>query len=201
MPFKSFKSRIEFYTFASMNEIDSLKEAVAGFFGRTLDSPNDFKVLSANIQTATQTLISPTTLERLFGYIDCDVKQRISTLSTLSRYIGYKGWSDFCEHKIQSDFISDITISSNELMIGDKVEFRWLPNRKCVVQYIGENRYLIIISENAKIKVGDSFSVLKFMLKHPLYVTNLRRANNPKGEESEYVAGYGTGLSYLSKIQ
>ena len=77
--------------------IDKLKEAVAETFGRTLDSPNDFDLLSIQIRNKTTDIISPSTLKRLFGYIQPSTIPRTSTLSSLARYVGYKGWSDFCQ--------------------------------------------------------------------------------------------------------
>ena len=81
---------------AEARNIESLKEHVAKAFGRTLDSPADFDVMSLSIRERTGEYISPTTLKRLFGYVKPATVPRTSTLSVLSRYAGYAGWSDFC---------------------------------------------------------------------------------------------------------
>lgn len=78
-------------------QIDALKDAVVGVFGRTLDAPTDFDALSSEIQKKTGEAISPSTLKRLYGYIKSATAPRPSTLSTLARYAGCAGWSDFCE--------------------------------------------------------------------------------------------------------
>ena len=77
--------------------IESLKGYVAKAFGRTLDSPSDYDSLSLSIREKTGEYISPTTLKRLFGYVKPATVPRPSTLSVLSRYVGYAGWSDFCQ--------------------------------------------------------------------------------------------------------
>lgn len=77
--------------------IESLKVHVAKAFGRTLDSPSDYDSLSLSIREKTGEYISPTTLKRLFGYVKPATVPRPSTLSVLSRYVGYAGWSDFCQ--------------------------------------------------------------------------------------------------------
>ena len=77
--------------------IESLKGHVAKAFGRTLDSPSDYDSLSLSIREKTGEYISPTTLKRLFGYVKPATVPRPSTLSVLSRYVGYAGWSDFCQ--------------------------------------------------------------------------------------------------------
>ena len=85
-------------------QIESLKRAVRDRFGRTLDSPADYDRLSLDIQEVTGEPVSPTTLKRLYGYVRPATIPRTSTLSVLSRYAGYAGWSDFCEKhgKIQA---------------------------------------------------------------------------------------------------
>lgn len=85
-------------------QIESLKRAVRERFGRTLDSPADYDRLSLDIQEVTGEPVSPTTLKRLYGYVRPATIPRASTLSVLSRYAGYAGWSDFCEKqgKIQA---------------------------------------------------------------------------------------------------
>lgn len=78
-------------------QIESLKRAVRERFGRTLDSSADYDRLSLDIQEVTGEPVSPTTLKRLYGYVRPATIPRTSTLSVLSRYAGYAGWSDFCE--------------------------------------------------------------------------------------------------------
>lgn len=75
--------------------INRLKSAIIKQFGRTLDAPTDYDLLSAAIQERTNETISSTTLKRLFGYLKPATVPRPSTLSTLARYIGFVGWSDF----------------------------------------------------------------------------------------------------------
>jgi len=85
----------------SNERIDALKAAVVETFGRTLDAPTDFDVLSSEIQNKTGEAISPSTLKRLYGYIKPATVPRPSTLSTLARYAGFSGWSDFCDRCIE----------------------------------------------------------------------------------------------------
>ena len=85
----------------SNRQIDALKDAVVGTFGRTLDAPTDFDALSSEIQNKTGETISPSTLKRLYGYIKPATAPRPSTLSTLARYAGFSGWSDFCDGCVQ----------------------------------------------------------------------------------------------------
>lgn len=79
------------------NHIEDLKEAVVATFARTLDSPTDFDALSADVAKRTGENVSTSTLRRLYGYTKPAVVPRPSTLSVLARYVGYAGWSEFCQ--------------------------------------------------------------------------------------------------------
>ena len=79
------------------DKVSLLLEAVRTKFGKTLDSGSDYDSLSLDIQRTTGEQVSGTTLKRLYKYIKRPTAPRTSTLSILSRYVGYAGWSDFCE--------------------------------------------------------------------------------------------------------
>lgn len=81
----------------SEEQIDLLRRTIIERFGRTLDSPTDYDMLSADIWECTGETISSATLKRLFGYLKPSTVPRPSTLSVLARYVGHTGWSDFCQ--------------------------------------------------------------------------------------------------------
>lgn len=83
--------------------IENLKQEIGLKFGRTIESAADFDLLSSAIQQATSETISPSTLKRIFGYVRSDAAPSATTLSILSRYVGYAGWSDFCRNYIPSE--------------------------------------------------------------------------------------------------
>lgn len=56
---------------------------------------NVFTELSETIQKETGVLLSVTTLKRIWGKVNYDNAPSISTLNTLSQFIGYKNWRDF----------------------------------------------------------------------------------------------------------
>ena len=91
----------KFYYFcivmSELSHIERLKEAVVATFARTLDSPTDFDALSADVAKRTGENVSTSTLRRLYGYTKPAVVPRPSTLSVLARYVGYAGWSEFCQ--------------------------------------------------------------------------------------------------------
>ena len=46
--------------------------------------------------------------------------------------------------------------------INDMVKISWLPDRMCSLRYLGDNRFIVVESQNAKLLPGDTFSTLVF---------------------------------------
>ncbi|MBO8465135.1 MAG: hypothetical protein IAB93_03955 [Bacteroidetes bacterium] len=84
-------------------QIECLKNEVCKKFGRTVEVSSDFSALSLSIQETTSESVSPSTLKRIFGYVKYGAEPSVATLSILSRYVGYAGWSDFCEKRTGED--------------------------------------------------------------------------------------------------
>lgn len=187
-----------------VNAIEQLRIDIKEKIGKSLDNPADFDYLSAEIQEMLHEYVSPTTLKRFYNYIPSDVVPRISTLTVLARFTGAMGWKDYCcelnsDKDCQSAFISRKCVKSSDLEPGNQVEIAWSPNRRCIFEYLGEKCYIVVSSFNAKIKEGDTFTTEQFLLEHPLYLNYLKRTEAPE-QLTSYVAGYKTGIIYLSVI-
>ncbi|MEG2555697.1 MAG: hypothetical protein RSA53_06340 [Odoribacter sp.] len=192
----------------SESEIEQLKANVEEKVGRPLKSPIDFDLLSYKVNEQIHEQISVSTIKRLWGYIQTQHTPRYSTLSTLARYVGFSDWDGFCrflQSKIQPEslFFTDKQILSTDLCQGTMLEIRWNPDRRCVLKYNGNNRFLVIESHNAKLKNGDSFSASQFLLNHPLVITDLQQESSSAKDEIpvNYIAGYETGLTKLILIE
>lgn len=127
------------------SEITRLKEAVAGTFGKTLDSPADFDALALSIQGKTGECISPTTLKRLFGYVKPATVPRTSTLSVLARYVGKAGWSDFSAQPVHQEPAeqpaqSEPSVPSAPVERKDGIR-KYLPPLDCSDHIINRYRY------------------------------------------------------------
>ena len=76
-----------------------LKKEVERVFGHPLKEARDFDELSQLLIKGTRERLSPTTLKRLWGYLkNEEVQTRPHTLDVLARFVGYKGYEDFCEN-------------------------------------------------------------------------------------------------------
>ena len=171
--------------------IEKLKQMLKLQFGRDMETPADFSDLSDDIRVKLKcSSISATTLKRLFGYIKYDKCISLSSLSLLARYLGYSGWNAFCmNYKSESDFISNQVIYSKNLSKGDSVAFEWNPNRYCLAEFLGNDKFLVRDAQNCKLEIGDTFTTTQFTLNNPLIITDLIQIRMPENSPKKYVAG------------
>lgn len=177
-------------------EIKELIKAVDVKFGKKPITPTDFTRLSDDIEYTTGIPISVSTLKRLWGYVKGCGNTRRFTYDILCRYIGAESWERFLQklndNGAQSDFYGAEILRSDSLTVGDCVEVAWQPNRHCKFRYLGNNRFVVELSENAKIDVGDSFRCEVFRAGQPLYLDDVCH----KGNLVAYVVGEADGVLF-----
>ena len=180
----------------SAPEILSLRQDIERDVKRRIRTPHDFEFLSGVIWERLHENLSPTTLKRLWGYIEGADTTRRSTLCLLARFLGYHDWEAYLtplseRTDVESDTFTAEGIRAEDLGIGDLVEVTWLPNRRCVFRYEGGTRFTVMENDNSKLHVGDTFDAACFLKGQPMYIDNLVRDTNPP---VSYVAGSRTGL-------
>jgi hypothetical protein len=127
---------------------------------------------------------------------------RLSTLNTLSRFIGYADWNAYLlaleqRDASESDMFQGEGLTLSSFQPGDLLEVSWQPNRRCVFRYLGDNQFIVLESKNAKLHIGDRFSTAAFIIGRPMYLDNVLLAD---GTRTSYVAGKRNGLSAVTKI-
>ena len=183
-------------------EIVSLRADIEQLMGRTMRTPTDFDWLNLRIWATCHEYLSSTTLKRLWGYIDGAENPRHTTLSILSRLLGYTSWEEYVASlstrlDVESEMFVGEGVRTDELQIGDRIEAAWRPNRRTVLRYDGDNRFTILEAENGKLHAGDTCSAVCFLVNRPMYLDNLVQDNqSPK----TYVAGKHHGLTYVRKL-
>ena len=181
-------------------EIAELKHRIETNLKRKMKTPTDFIFLSGAVFERTRETMSPTTLKRLWGYVDGADQTRNSTLEILSQFLGFNGWDQFIE-EINKDNGSDKVLSphidAKDLNVGDKVKVSWRPDRRCTFRYLGDQRFIVEQAENSKLKVGNTFRCGLFILGEPLYLSDLVQNNNPP---VAFVVGNRDGLCELNRV-
>lgn len=177
--------------------MEQLKSAIQKRINRTMESPKDFEYLSEQIQQQTGEYLSPTTLKRLFGFIPMDGTPRPSTLSILARYMGYSGWQDYLDKQhVESGFVTTSKILTSELSVGQKISLAWNPDRECLIEYLGEDRFVVIHSVHAKLQIGDQFTCAQFLLGQPMTAGDFKSIRE-QSTPNTYIAGAKSGLTKL----
>ena len=163
---------------------------------RKIRTPYDFEFLAGVIWERLHENISPTTLKRLWGYIDGADTTRRTTLCLLSQFLGYADWETYLQalalrSEVESNAFEGEGIRTEELTNGDRIEVTWLPNRRCIFRYEGGLHFCVEVAENSKLQQGDCFNAACFLIGQPMYLDNLlRKGHTPVS----YVAGSRNGL-------
>ena len=168
--------------------------------GNELRIPSDCEYLSLDIESKTGIRIGATTLKRLLGFAQDERVPHAGTLDAIARYLGFAHWEELSqiEDKGNSDFDApEEEIRSADLQLGANIEMTYLPDRKVRMQYLGNQRYRIVESENSKLLVGDEVEVQNFVLHHPLLVLNVWRDGESLGQ---FTAGRVSGLSSVKIV-
>ena len=183
-------------------EVIALRKEIEQHLGRSLQSPSDFEYFIGQIWEKQRQVISLSTIKRLWGYIDSNGQPRLSTLNTLSQFLGYADWSAYLvvlEQRTESEsaWFNGEGIRSSELTKGDLVEVSWQPNRVCRFRYLGDNHFVVESSKNAKLQTGDSFDAIAFTIGKPMFLDNLKRQ---ECVTTSYVAGKKNGITSVQLI-
>lgn len=178
------------------NALSLLKQNVEIVLGFNVKTPKDFARLSDLILKRQHTLVSPTTLKRIWGYLSETVQPRATTLDILARFIGHVDWCSFCQSvdkdpELQSNLVLSPTLSIKDLKLGQILTLRWLPDRECSVQYKGGRTFEVVEAFNTKLQVGDNFECCTFIENEPLYLDSLVHNG---GKPVTYVVGKKDGI-------
>lgn len=189
-------------------EITTLRMDIEREVKRKIRTPYDFEFLAGVIWERLHENLSPTTLKRLWGYIDGADTTRRTTLCLLAQFLGFADWEAYVASlatrtDIESTAFEGEGVHIDDLQKGDRVEVTWLPNRRCVFRYEGEAHFVVEEAENAKLHVGDSFDTACFLIGKPMYLDNLKSQMAhviSHMTNVSYVAGSKNGLNSVKKL-
>lgn len=184
-------------------EILQLRLDIEDSVKRKIRTPYDFEFLTGAIWERLHENISPTTLKRLWGYIEGADTTRRTTLCLLARFLGHADWETYMDalnHRkgAESEAFIGEGVHTVDLVKGQKVEVAWLPNRMALFRYLGDGQFEVVEAENAKIHQGDTFRCSFMLVGQPMYLDDLQQAG--REEPVGYVAGSRNGLTKVRII-
>ncbi|MDE7411445.1 MAG: hypothetical protein K2M94_05335 [Paramuribaculum sp.] len=174
--------------------IDRLVVAI----GRRLITSTDYQYAAEWIAYRTGQYVSPTTLKRIGGYLDEAVVTRRSTLDLLARALGYKDFGEFCSDTDKSSPDSDPAcgnwLDTSELKRGVRIELTWCPDRRCVIEFIGDDRWVVVEAVATRLKSGQCFRCNHFIAGEPLQILLEPSVLTPR--QAAYVCGKERGVRF-----
>jgi len=182
------------------SQIAALKISVENKRGHKIETRADFSILCLEIERTTNEHLSETTLRRLWGHMQGYDTVFTHTIDVLSRYLGFKHWENFCEDLTrqsgkESDLVSEgHSIDVNSLVPGDRIRIGWLPDRECIIEYLGEHRFKALECHHSTMKAGDTFECSLLILNHPLFADKFLHDGVL---HDRYVMGKDHGLTTL----
>jgi hypothetical protein len=183
-------------------EVIALCKDIEQCIGCALQSPSDFECLIDRLWEKQHQVFSLSTIKRLWGYVGSNGQPRLSTLNTLSQFLGYADWNAYLAHleqrsESESALFKGEGICTEDLSLNDILQVSWLPNRLCTFRYLGDNHFVVQSSKNAKLQVGDTFEAITFIIGKPMYLDKLKRQD---GTITSYVAGKRNGITSVQLI-
>ncbi len=167
---------------------------------RKLVTKGDFEYLHEQVKNRLGESISSTTLRRLWGFSNEGVTPSQFTLDVLARFLLYRDYEDFCQNagnkESQSGLCFGDKVETEHLNVGQLLRMSWLPDRMCLLKYLGEGQFVIQEALNTKLSVGDTFICHLFINNEPAYLDNL--FHNGQGP-LRYVAGKMSGV-FVEKL-
>lgn len=177
--------------------LESLCRRAEESFGRPVSTPSGFDALADSIFERTSVILSSTTLKRLWGYLDEQVIPRRSTLDTVARYAGWPDYASFAngDHpEIESGSVGSKKIRvDRDINPGERIKLYWLPNRVCLIEYLGESRWRVVSSEGTRLAPEDTFVCSLIIDGEPLYLDDLCHQGTRPGT---YVCGRKSGITF-----
>lgn len=164
--------------------------------GHDLRLSADCEYLALDIESVTGEHIGVNTLKRLLGFIDDEREPRISTLDVIARYLGFKSWEELHIYDDKSNSSFDSTsdeIRVQDLTVGQQIQISYLPDRRLIIEYQGNNTFLILSSQNSKLHDGDQITITHIVSGYPLLVSKVIRNSQSLGS---FTAGKAQGIAF-----
>ena len=165
--------------------------------GQDVCTPAGATVLQLDMEMETGIPIGLNTVKRLVGVLNADgITPRKTTLNAIAYYLGYTSWEKLIEKESNISsfggenpfvYMSDIKKNAN-------VEVCWEPNRRIIINHLGEGLYRVVESHNSKLMTDDLLSLKQLAVGFPFIASNVIRKDEKLGF---YQAAESAGITRL----
>ena len=164
----------------------------------------EYELLAEDILDTTGDSMGLNTLKRIFGRLNDGTNPTQKSLNIVARYLGHLDWKNY-EASLMHGAIQTFEIDTlgrghykhiyvDGLSQGAEVEFRYEPDGRMRLYYIGEFRFRVLFSSNNSLSVGNILVIYSFEEGRMLSV----RKVSDNGELTGFNIGcLNGGISYL----
>lgn len=173
-----------------------IQERLEETCGHVLRTPADCEFLVLDIESRTGEHIGINTMKRLLGFIDDEREPRMTTLDIVARYLGFDAWETlkvFDDRSNSSFETGENELRTDNLQVGQRIQVEYLPDRRYVLEYLGDQQFLMQTSENSKLQAGDVLTVTHFVEGYPLLIESVVRDGQSLGA---FTAGKAQGIRF-----
>lgn len=113
--------------------------------------------------------LSEDSIKRHFGFIGYKGKPNSTIRSLLARRLGYFGWDDFYEkathkHDPKNTFNTFDTHKLFAMEEGEQVTVGWPSEKYCILRYLGDLRFEVVVSHGLRSKNGRIIETTGFRI-------------------------------------
>ena len=167
----------------------------------------DYEELARDILDTTGESLGVNTLKRMFGRVNDDTRPTQKSLNIVARYMGHVDWKNYEASLMDSaEQIFDIDepsrgyhqyICVDGLRHGAVVDFRYEPNARVRLLYIGDYLFRVLFSTGKALAAGELLKIYSFEDGGVLTVRKMPEGGDglPKGIRIGCIHG---GISYLN---
>lgn len=178
------------------------QQRIEAVFGRPVKCSADCEALAECIFQVTKKTIGVTSLKRMFGLAtDTTENRRGSTMDQIAQYLGYKDKKEM-DRMLGED--SDISMFAvvDELDIenlepGTLIQISYDPRRLIVMDYMGDNWFIVNEAQNSKLQKGDKLHIHQLAKGLELLASEVIRDGQKLGQ---YEAAKDGGLTLIEII-
>lgn len=170
-------------------------------FNKEIRYPSDCEALAGDIVRVTKNSISTSTLKRIFGFIKGSQEPRLYTLDVLAKYLGFVNWDNYLENLVQienSDFISIEQLEIDNLSLQSRIEIKYAPSSRLILEYHSDFMFVVLESENCKLEIQDKIKLFNIIKSYPLIINHVIRNNVNLGS---YKAAKISGITEINILE
>lgn len=156
----------------------------------------DCEYLAYDIESVTGAHIGVNTIKRLLGFVIDERQPRTTTLDIISRYLGFDNWETLRIYDDNSNSSFQTTVDelrTTDLSVGQRVQVTYLPDRLLELEYVGNNQFRVLSSQNSKLHEDDEIIVTHIVKGYPLLVNEVIRDGMQLGS---FTAGKAQGVNF-----